>query len=578
MTVTSRRLLLCALLACGVAHGAEKAPMERCMELAVSDAAAAMAEASRQIAALKDDPAKAIQFVLCRGYAHEQGGRADLAMADYETAVSEGRRLKDGRVLALGLALRGEQHSARGMYADAITDLKTAYDMELGLGDVGRQLYVLGAIANLYADRNVKDYDNALVYYRMLLAANEKRGNRQGQATALFNIGSTLESQGKLDEALKYMQHALEIDRQLGVPADIAFDEKSVAVVLSKLGRHAEALRLLDHAMVLYGKDGDRTDLAALRLSRGVALRRAGKYAQALPDIDAARAFFLAQGNLRFLEKIHEERSLVLAGLGNWREAFNARGEYQQVHQKLQDQLLDDRSTRLRVQFDTEQGKLQNRILANENELARRELQSAAAIRKWQMAALILSLAAIVALAVMMTRQARLGRIMRDLAMTDELTRLPNRRHFMAVADSALQHAQSDNGALALAGIDIDFFKKVNDSYGHAAGDTLLQRVAHTLRLTLRPGDLVGRVGGEEFLALLRGAGPEEAAAAAERLRAAIEAMDCSDIDAGLKPTISVGVAVLERGDRKLDPCDTYVSRWKKRSQPLDMVNCLCAP
>jgi diguanylate cyclase (GGDEF)-like protein len=386
------------------------------------------------------------------------------------------------------------------------------------------------------------------------LAKHEQRGSREGQATALFNIGSTKESQGKLDEALGYLQRALELDRQRKASAaDIAFDEKAVAVVLSKLGRHDDALRLMDHAMALYGTDSDASDIAGLRLSRGVALRRAGRHAQALPDIDAARAYFLAQNNLRFLEKIHEERSLVLAGLGNWREAFTARGEYQQVHQKLQDQLLDERSTRLRVQFDTEQSKLQNRILANENELARRELASAAAIRNWQMAALVLSLAAILALAVLMTRQLRLGRIMRDLAMTDELTRLPNRRHFMAVADSALRHAQGEGGALALAGIDIDFFKKVNDSYGHAAGDTLLQRVAHTLRLTLRPGDLVGRVGGEEFLVLLRGADRETALGAAERLRAAIAALDCSDIAPDLKPTISIGVAVMERKDKKLD-------------------------
>jgi diguanylate cyclase (GGDEF)-like protein len=524
------------------------------MELAAKDPEKALAEANGKLEALRrDQPALLPQYVVCRGYAHERAGRNDQAMADYEAAVVAARQHMHGPALAMALTLRGEQNSTRGMYADAIADLKAAYDIELGLGDISRQLYVLTAIANLYGDRNVKDYDNALAYYRLILASNEQRGKLQGQATAHFNIGSTLESQGKLEPALASLQRALEIDRKLGVPADIAFDEKAVAVVLSKLGRHEDALRMLDHAMQLYGKNADRTDIAALRLSRGVALRRAGRFAQALPDIDAARAFFLAQNNARFLEKIHEERSLVLAGLGQWREAFNARGEYQEVHQKLQDQLLDERSARLRVQFDTEQGKLQNRILARENELARHELQSTRTIRNWQMVALVLSLAAILALAVLMTRQARLGRMMRDLAMTDELTRLPNRRHFLAVADAALQHAQQDSTPLAVAAIDIDFFKKVNDTHGHAAGDTLLQRVAHTLRLTLRPGDVVGRVGGEEFLALLRGANRDDALSAAERLRAAIEALDCSDIAPGLKPTISVGVAVLEEKDRKLD-------------------------
>lgn len=531
------------------AAAARYAQGENCMELAAENPAAAR-ERVRQLqpGALPD---LALHLRICDGYAEERAGRTEQALKLYEAAVAEARSRSLQRLLALALVLRGEQNGLRGLYGAAISDLKEAYSLEQEYGTPVRQLYVLGAIANLYADRNVKDYDNALEYYGKVLAANEAAGNVQGQATALFNLGSTLESQGKLDEALKYLQRALEMDRKRGVAEDIAFDEKAVAVVLSKLGRHEDALRLLADVERLYGKDVAPDDLAAFRLSRGVALKRAGRYAQALPDIEAARAFFLSQNNLRFLEKIHDERAQVLAALGDWREAFSARGDYQAVHQKLQDQLLDERTARLRVLFDSEQKQRQNEVLARENELAQRELQGAEALRRWQMAALALSLVGIIALAVLMSRQAKLARTMRDLALTDELTRLPNRRHFLALAEAALAHARSHGGAVAMAGLDIDFFKKVNDTYGHAAGDVLLQRVAHVLRGAVRPSDTVGRMGGEEFSALLRDAAPDQAREIAERMRAAVQALDCSDIAPDLKPTISIGLSQLAaQGDR----------------------------
>ncbi|WP_342119839.1 GGDEF domain-containing protein [Pseudoduganella sp. OTU4001] len=531
------------------AAAARFAQGENCMELAAVDPAAARERVRQLQPGAKPD--LALHLRICDGYAEERAGRNEQALVQYEAAVSEARTRSLQRLLALALALRGEQNGLRGLYAAAISDLKEAYQLELEVGTPARQVYALGAIANLYADRNVKDYDNALAHYRKVLAANEAAGNVQGQATDLFNIGSTLESQGKLDEALQYLQRALELDRKRGVNEDIAFDEKAVAVVLSKLGRHEDALRLLGDVERRYGKDAAPDDLAAFRLSRGVALKRAGRYAQALPDIDAARAFFLSQNNLRFLETIHDERAQVLAALGDWREAFNARGDYQVVRQKLQDQLLDERTTRLRVLFDSEQKQRQNEVLARENELAQRELRSAESARHWQLAALLLALGGIGALALLMSRQVKLARTMRELALTDELTRLPNRRHFLALAEAALAHAQQSGGTLAMAGLDIDFFKKVNDTYGHAAGDVLLQRVAHALRQAIRPSDTVGRMGGEEFSALLRDAAPDQAREIAERMRAAVQALDCSDIAPDLKPTISIGLSQLSaRGDR----------------------------
>ena len=131
------------------------------------------------------------------------------------------------------------------------------------------------------------------------------------------------------------------------------------------------------------------------------------------------------------------------------------------------------------------------------------------------------------------------------LAATDELTGLASRRAFLNTLDRELAAVARDGRLLALALFDIDHFKRVNDRYGHLAGDEVLERVARLARRSVREEDLVGRLGGEEFAILMPGATMAQAVAAGERLRAACAA-ELHPSCPGLMVTISVGVATAE--------------------------------
>lgn len=532
--------LLTAVVLAGSVHAAPatKPLSEQCLELSASDPVAALKLMQTELPR-QSDAAAIAAFRLCRGHALLLSGKREQAAEDYQFAVSEAERLHTPSLLASALLLRGEQRGNDGQYADAIADLKRGFELETQQGNVFNQNYALNAIANLYADSNVKDYEQALQYYRKLLAVHQSLGHVQDEATSHFNIASTLEKMEQLPAAQEEFEQALAIDRKRGVGSDIAYDERALAVVLSKRGQHDAALRLLDHALQQYGSDKDEEGVASVQLSRGAALRRAGRYQQALADLDAARTFYKQQGDLRYLDKIYEELGLAHAGSGNWQEAYVARGEQMRVKQELQKQLLDERSSRLRVQFHTEQAQRNNAALAD-------ALRAADTIRHWQYVALGLSVLAIAALGVMMKRQMAQARRMRDLALTDELTRLPNRRHFLELAHGAVAQAQRDHTPLAFAALDIDHFKRINDTYGHAVGDVVLQRVSHAARIALRPGDVIGRIGGEEFLVLLRGTTLDQAMSAAERIRAAVAEVDCRDQAPDLKPSISIGVAAYD--------------------------------
>jgi diguanylate cyclase (GGDEF)-like protein len=135
------------------------------------------------------------------------------------------------------------------------------------------------------------------------------------------------------------------------------------------------------------------------------------------------------------------------------------------------------------------------------------------------------------------------ARRMRNLALTDELTKLPNRRHVLRYADEQLRAARADGKAFSMLAMDIDHFKRINDTYGHDAGDVVLRRIAHTTRRAIGRLGKIGRTGGEEFLVVLPETEAKAAAEVAERLRSAVEAIDCSDIAQGLRITISIGVS-----------------------------------
>ena len=151
--------------------------------------------------------------------------------------------------------------------------------------------------------------------------------------------------------------------------------------------------------------------------------------------------------------------------------------------------------------------------------------------------------------AVVAERTAELTR----LATTDSLTALANRRHFIERGNAELERAARYRLPLSILLLDIDHFKQVNDSFGHPAGDRLLQAVAQACQSSARHVDLAGRLGGEEFALLMPETGAIAAHLAAERLRRAIAAIAPAQSGVLRPVTASFGIATCSAGDSSLD-------------------------
>ncbi len=132
---------------------------------------------------------------------------------------------------------------------------------------------------------------------------------------------------------------------------------------------------------------------------------------------------------------------------------------------------------------------------------------------------------------------------LRQVAEQDALTGLDSRRHFMARAEALLRRARLEKAPFSLFMIDVDHFKAINDTWGHRQGDTVLTAIAETCKRSLRPQDVIGRFGGEEFMVALPNTYPKDARAVAERLQQKVSELPVIDAMPDHRLTVTVGIA-----------------------------------
>ena len=141
------------------------------------------------------------------------------------------------------------------------------------------------------------------------------------------------------------------------------------------------------------------------------------------------------------------------------------------------------------------------------------------------------------------------NKILQELAIKDGLTNLYNHKHVHEILDANIKLSKRYSRSLSLIMLDIDNFKRVNDTYGHQFGDEVLAQVAKTIKSTVRESDVVGRYGGEEFIIVLPETDANEALVLAERIRKEIESFKYKD---NISITVSGGISKLKENAEQL--------------------------
>ena len=273
---------------------------------------------------------------------------------------------------------------------------------------------------------------------------------------------------------------------------------------------------------------------------------------RALAEYQVAETALDLSGNRRYQALLYRARADSERALGMEEAAIADLERYIEGTESLANAERSQRAALLRYQFDDNHARMENERLASEQALRERQLQALLQARRWQWTAIALAGILLLLLGGLVVRQVARMRGLREMAATDPLTGVANRRSIEQAGEEAIARSRATGLPLSALAIDVDHFKTINDNHGHPCGDQVLAKIAHACRDALRHFDLLGRTGGEEFMVLLPDTRLERALSIAERLRTTVAMLEFEDIAAGLKVTISVGVAELDAGDEGL--------------------------
>ena len=334
-------------------------------------------------------------------------------------------------------------------------------------------------------------------------------------------LGTLARDEGRYDEALEHLAQALPARHENANPQQILTTYLTIA------------------------------DVHSLKGERGRAHASLALAARLLPLLDSPKVE--ARYHLRAAE-IH-------ARLGASAEAYRAMVDLRRAERAANEADNKKLSEELKIRFDT-------RLKDKENDLLRAEKQAFEAKRTAMVLGLVLSLLVAGGLGLYLVRQVRQKRQFADLALHDELTGAHNRRSILDFARLHWSGRRAGDMGLAVAMLDIDRFKSVNDTYGHEVGDAVLIAFARACQSRLRHEDRLGRYGGEEFLVVMPATKAAEIPVIFERLRSAVQALQIPGLPPEVRLTFSMGGAQtqghIETLDQLIKAADTAMYKAKQ--------------
>ena len=494
------------------------------------------------------DLAAQARFHYCKAVAIETlGASSDEIMATWNAGIDVAQRSGDLRLLADGLGARGSTRSLLNDQARAIPDLLAAMRLYRQAGFRLDAEWLLLDIGISY--RRMGELDKAREYLAQSKAFAIEQGDWSMQIGALMQQAYLVEDDGRLPEAMERYREALALAEANDSPYDIASVHLAMAWPAIMEGQYKRALRLVEQAEDGFADLGDKANTEMVELRRGQALAGLGRHADALVHYRQAAAAMAISGNERYTALLYRARARSEHATGLDAEAYADMERSIAAHDRIAAAERSQQARLLRTQFDSDQRDLENSRLANETALRERQVEALLEARRWQWTAMALAGVLVLLLVALVVRQLARMRRLRDLAATDPLTGVANRRSIERLGEDAIVAARRSGEGLCLLILDIDHFKRVNDRYGHLTGDQALAQVAAACSAALRQFDQLGRTGGEEFVVVLPRTRMDQARQVAERIRAAVEVLAFADIDPGLRLSVSIGIAELRDDD-----------------------------
>jgi len=494
---------------------------------------------------------------------------------------------------------KGISHYNLNQYSEALKFLNLALEIYKKNSDTQNTAKCYNDIGNIYYQLNI--FNKAMESHLRSLKLSESLKDTKGIISSLNNVGNVLNKLEKFDEALEKYQKALNLSYEIE-------DSKSLAITLNNIGNiylskedYENALSFYNRSLILKQQLHDNVGIATSHNNIGIAYQGLGNISKALENykislemmkvlqngdgitsayfhtgicyyendnekkasynLEKALAYAKNYDNKQIMISCYNVLSEIYAKQRKYRKAYTAMKQYAKVKDELVSVNTQKVVAELQIKYETEKKERQIELLQNKASLTDYRSKT----NEMFMIILVVVLVSVTVLGFFFyfqfRQKAKSNRIieeqnleltmaykkMEELARTDVLTGLSNRRDmYQKIKHETDRFERNDNPFAILMG-DIDNFKKINDTYGHEAGDHVLVSISNLLKSFMRKQDLVSRWGGEEFLLLLPETNLAGAKKIAEKLRSKINRETIDYKDNHIKVTITIGISVYER-------------------------------
>ncbi len=430
----------------------------------------------------------------------------------------------------------------------AIVNLMQAYQTGVSLDRPIQRKIAAHALTKVM--RDMDDYEQALALNAEVVDWDKAHGATLSLSVSRYMRGTILKEMREFPDAIEEFKAARALSVEVNDTQGVAFADMDLCGLEIQIGQLTEARKLCDNALRIFAASGSidlmkqtRSDIAYIDLEEGQAARAL----EALNEILKNGASDVPPRNVAPIIKL---RSRANAAMGNYRESYADLEEYQRRMTAADDARRIRQSATLRARFEMDRQLQRNAELNRDLQVSQqRQVEQ----ERWTAIAAATGAIIIILLVLHAISIRRHRRQLALLANTDSLTGLPNRRRTYELGKEAMAKALEDKLPLTVAVVDLDHFKSINDRFGHAGGDRVLQEFARVCRESIRAEDILGRWGGEEFLIVMPGASLDVALIALERVRALALHIELPSMSAGLRVCLSAGLASLEPNLKTLD-------------------------
>jgi len=438
---------------------------------------------------------------LAKADAMDGMGETSKALPLANRAIEWAERNQHNRLLVDALSVRGTLHNTLLNSTTALVDLQRAYT----LAPMDDPFIAKGGVAALIA--LVYEYrqedKRAIPYFQEAVAYHKKNSRWMDYSSAIYGLGRANKNIGKLELGSSQLNESIEVAEKIGDEQGIAYGLRELGGLDVSLGNFEKAERLYDTALRIFEKSDNIYMLVDVGASLAEIQLKLNNPDRALNYIKGVEDRINPVSMPMHLFKVRNFKAKAYGLKKQYKKAYE---EIMQSYPQRLKYLRKQHSKEFEVlknEFEVEQLDIKNKVLNKTNELNQLKLKNETEKNRSLILYVVLSTIICILLLFILYRTKSSKKKYEKLSEIDFLTGLYNRRKIMELLDSQIDLATRHAVDLCVAVLDLDHFKKINDHFGHSVGDKVLVLFAELCQSNLRRTDLIGRIGGEEFVILL---------------------------------------------------------------------------